>query len=1817
MSLPSAMSVLRRTIVLEVFVGRRARSVALLPLVVCCWSVSSARGAPTSEPPPALLAGGVLTIEREAAELHVDADGAVLSWPEGERRFSARALRGLSAIRAAGGLRVTGELEREGPLALSARTLRVAGRLSAEGLTLRAEAALELEDAGRLEARGGAVELEADRLLLVGEVEAADGGEVRARARFVLHAGPVHTAGGRVQVDCERFVGTTSGAIVTADPTGEGGWIRVLASTRLFTSGRYEATGERGGRVLLSGPEVRLAAATVDASGQQQGGTVRVGAGLRLGPPPRGSARRWHAEEVVIGAYTALRADGLRGSGGTVVVGANDSTRFAGGVRARGLGGRGGEVELSAGGTLRYDGRIAADGLTQDGRVLLDPQDLILDDASPALAQYELFDEHPGSGSYGEHLEVLPNGNVVVVDPLDDSLFVTDGGAVYLFDGTTGALISALYGDAADDQIGSSGVLVLTNGNFVVLSPDADRPFGAGDVGAATWVDGAVGRSGSVNLFNSLFGDTTNDAVGAVAVALTNGNYVVVSPDWSFRRGAVTWVDGQTGLVGTVSSANSLVGSTADDQIGYVRAVALLLVVPLENGNYVVASPLWDDGATMDAGAATWCDGAVGRTGTITSTNSLVGGAAGDGVGSDLVALTNGNYVVVSPAWNDGSADVGAVTWGDGSSGVTGGISSSNSLVGAQALDFSSVFVTPLSNGHYVVDSNLWNGGDGCVAWCDGTGGTVGVVSASNALVGQTGDRLASDGVTALTNGNYVIASRLANGNRGVVTWVDGSSGGTTNRTGVIDYSGSLVGRVTTDFVGSEGVVALTNGNYAFASPLWDDFFADMGAVTWADGTQVTSGQVSDTNSMIGALAGEQVGSGGVFALTNGHYVFSSPHRGNVATDGGAVTWADGTQASTGLVNGNNSLIGGSNGDQVGQTVLPLQNGNYVVASPLWDDGGVADVGAVTWGDGTGGTVGLVDATNSLLGSTALDSVGNGGLTDLENGSVAVRSGLWGSSDEGAFTLISASGPTAEAVGAANSLLGTGASASAGWVRALGDGMVVSFVDHRVLVGLRLGGSTYDLASGQTITATTERIVELLSAGTDVTLQASRDLVISSPLVVANPSGAGGHLTLAAGRSVLIQAPVTTDDGDLTVIANDLLANGVVDADRSAGAAQVLNTSLIDAGAGAVRFETRDGTGLTNRTRADYEVGTITAGSTTVVPFVDVLTPTSAEIGVTQVTLQGGGLSGATVTVGGVAASMTSVASDEVTFTLAAGTPTGTQPVVLTTSSGSVAVGNLQVDPLADLAVAKTVDDATPAEGATITYTITLTNNGPDDSSSVELTDSLPAGVTFVSATASQGSFDPGTGLWSVGTLAATASGTLELTCTVDLGTGGTTITNTTSGLAGTNLGGSTADDVGSVSIVPRLCDLAVTKTVDQAAPEEGATVVYTITVLNQGPSDADAIQLFDALPTGVTLVSAAPSQGVFTGGVWTVGDLVDGAAATLELTCTVDAGTGGTTITNTTSGLTAIGLGGSSADDVGSVAIVPLLCDLAVSLSVDRATPLMGETVVYTVTVTNNGPSAADGVGLTAAVPSGVTLVTATPSQGTYDAGSGLWEVGNLANAADATLLLECTVDAGTGGSTITTTTSGLTATAIGGSTADDVGSVAIVPRLADLAVSKSADPPNPRAGKEVTFTTTVTNNGPTAADAIQLTDALPSGLTFVRASASQGSYDSGSGVWSVGTLADGASATLTLVATPDAGTNGLTLTSTASGLTADGLGGNAADNVASVSVDVVRAGGSSGCALSASTSAGGAPPLALLALLLAAFVGRVRAGRLKTGGA
>ena len=75
-----------------------------------------------------------------------------------------------------------------------------------------------------------------------------------------------------------------------------------------------------------------------------------------------------------------------------------------------------------------------------------------------------------GSGRFGTSVTVLPNGNFVVIDAEYDAGMVADAGAAYLYNGSNLSLISTLTGSTANDRVGSYGVKVLTNGNYVVRS---------------------------------------------------------------------------------------------------------------------------------------------------------------------------------------------------------------------------------------------------------------------------------------------------------------------------------------------------------------------------------------------------------------------------------------------------------------------------------------------------------------------------------------------------------------------------------------------------------------------------------------------------------------------------------------------------------------------------------------------------------------------------------------------------------------------------------------------------------------------------------------------------------------------------------------------------------------------------------------------------------------------------------------------------------------------------------------------------------------------------------------------------------------------------------------------------------------------------------------------------------------------------------------------------------------------------------------------------------------------------------------------------
>lgn len=579
-----------------------------------------------------------------------------------------------------------------------------------------------------------------------------------------------------------------------------------------------------------------------------------------------------------------------------------------------------------------------------------------------------------GSENFGKaQVLVLTNGNYVVTDPYYDGTAI-DEGAAYLYNGLTNQVISTLTGSGPSDRVGEGGVVEVGDSNFVVSTPGWTAGVVPGNKGAVTWGSGTAGVSGIVSSANSLVGSSLGDLVGSYPVTvLTNGNYTVDSFNWHDGAngvGAVTWGNGTTGISGPVTTTNSLVGTANADNVGDRG------VTPLTNGNYVVRSTGWNGGV----GAATWGNGTTGTTGPVSPTNSLVGSTAGDQVGqSGITALTNGNYVVASS--NFDATRLGAATWGNGATGTTGVVSAANSLVGSQPNDnVGSGVMTALANGNYVVSSPVWDDGTttadvGAATWGDGATGIIGPVTTANSLVGtQATDEVGIGGVTALTNGNYVVASYrwddVATADAGAATWGNGATG----LVGTVSAANSLVGSTASDQIGSAGVWPLTNGNYVVTSRSWHNgAVAQAGAATWGNGTTGITGTVTPANSLVGTSV-DEVGSGGVTALTNGNYVVHNFNWDNgLAPNAGAATWGNGTTGITGPVTAANSLVGTST-DQVGLGTTALANGNYVVASPNWDNGSIANAGAMTFGP-AGGITGTINASNSALGTAPGDVI--------------------------------------------------------------------------------------------------------------------------------------------------------------------------------------------------------------------------------------------------------------------------------------------------------------------------------------------------------------------------------------------------------------------------------------------------------------------------------------------------------------------------------------------------------------------------------------------------------------------------------------------------------------------------------------------------------------------------------------------------------------------------------------------------------------------------------------------------------------------------
>ena len=339
------------------------------------------------------------------------------------------------------------------------------------------------------------------------------------------------------------------------------------------------------------------------------------------------------------------------------------------------------------------------------------------------------------------------------------------------------------------------------------------------------------------------------------------------------------------------------------------------------------------------------------------------------------------------------------------------------------------------------------------------------------------------------------------------------------------------------------------------------------------------------------------------------------------------------------------------------------------------------------------------------------------------------------------------------------------------------------------------------------------------------------------------------------------------------------------------------------------------------------------------------------------------------------------------------------------------------ISPQADLSVTKS-DNADPViVGEEFRYTVVVTNNGPDTAENVTLSDSMPAGTTFLLPSISRGycSSTPSFIFCHVGTLDAGESATLTIRTTASVPG---VITNSAHANSDTNdPDTSNNGDSEDTTVTALQADLSVTKS-DNADPViVGEEFRYTVVVTNNGPDTAENVTLSDSMPAGTTFLLPSISRGYCSSTpsfiFCHVGTLDAGESATLTIRTT--ASVPGVITNSAHANSDTNDPDTSNNGDSEDTTVNALQADLSVTKS-DNADPVtVGEEFRYTVVVTNNGPDTAEGVTLSDSMPAGTTHLLPIISQGYCSSTPSFifCHVGTLDAGESATLTIRTTASA------------------------------------------------------------------------------------------------------------------------------------------------------------------------------------------------------------
>lgn len=1018
-----------------------------------------------------------------------------------------------------------------------------------------------------------------DGFLQVGVPTASPG-----KGALVSNAGKITANGGSVHIkaaqarDAARQAINMSGVIEARSVSGSNGDITLGGSDGdVAVSGKLDVSSAsgKGGTVRVTGRQIKLSGATIDASGKTGGGTVRIGGDRHgAGTPPR-------AAKVAVDKTTIIRADATdRGNGGDVVIWSDSRTDFAGTIGARGgvNGGDGGEAEVSSKGVLGYSGLTvltAAKGAT--GTLLLDPYNVVISSAADtsgftagaddsiinvstlqtALAGANVTISTGSSGAQAGDITIAApliwSANLLKLDAahsikvastvtvggtgalmlntnvgggsggtLDFGLSSTGFGGRIDFTGTPGQ--QALFIDMAQYSLAYSAADLLdinnaNNGRFALAGnlDLASMPYTDAPITSFSGTFEGLGHT----ISNLTITSATNNAAVGLFGTVTGGSV----RDIGLIGGSVSGTDTQPTYPNPAGSVGALVGLLTTSSNGTLASVLNAYAsTNVSGGTSANVGGLIGNAATH--GATTLVANSH-ATGTVTGGQSaIVGGLVGNNVANASAATISDSFATGAVrvgdfgnagglvGYNYGFSDNATITDSHATGVVTGG---ANATLGGLAGQNSSRLGTTAS---------ITN------AYATGTVGSAGL-SAAGGLVGVNS-----------TSGGY---SSLAN-----VFATGAVFGGSMN--------GGLAGQSVATSTGSVAVATITN---AYAT----------GAVSGI--------QYGQAGGLVGIL--QAYGSNGAASVTNAYAigVATAPTQYFQTYAGGLIGWTNpqnsGTvsvgnaywdTASSGLSVGIGHDGSSQQGNVTGLATASFQTaamvtslgaafaggqGLYPYLSAIFQNGVQAvsgtvysDVGTTPLASGANGAVMVsVIGTNTLLGSATTGANGSyyvfGAAGTIANGAQLIayttQNGTPGVANAGRITTSAYAGsaPSQTGVDIYEPVKLTMATTGAATLSASGyDLSATPVVSMGSSLPAFLNGSAPTLVSTNSAGFTIDRTL-------DLTTPFAVQTVAGASLTVANAITleSGSALGLFASGALTINAPITVKGAGEVSLAYD------------------------------------------------------------------------------------------------------------------------------------------------------------------------------------------------------------------------------------------------------------------------------------------------------------------------------------------------------------------------------------------------------------------------------------------------------------------------------------------------------------------------------------------------------------------------------------------------------------------------------------------------------------------------------------------------------